>query len=49
MAASHRLALNIRAGDLTMVDFVPMQETHAALKQFIIDRGIDNEVVSASK
>jgi hypothetical protein len=49
MAASHRLALNIRAGDLTMVDFVPMQETHAALKQFIIDRGIDNDVVSASK
>jgi hypothetical protein len=43
MAASHRLALNIRAGDLTMVGFAPMQETHAALKQFIIDRGIGND------
>lgn len=43
MAASQRLALNVRAGDLTMVDFVPMQETRAALKQFMIDRGIAND------
>jgi hypothetical protein len=43
MAASQRLALNVRAGDLTMVDFIPMQETRAALKQFIIDRGIAND------
>jgi hypothetical protein len=40
MAASRRLALNVRAGDLTMIDFVPTQETRAALKQFMIDRGI---------
>jgi hypothetical protein len=40
MAVSQRLALNIRAGDLTMVDFIPTQETRAALTQFVIDRGI---------
>jgi hypothetical protein len=40
MAVSHRLALNVRAGDLTMVDFIPTQETRAALKLFTIDRGI---------
>ncbi len=43
MATSQRLALNVRAGDLTMVDFIPMQETQAALKQFMIDRGIAND------
>jgi hypothetical protein len=43
MASSQRLALNVRAGDLTMVDFVPMQETRPALEQFIIDRGIAND------
>jgi hypothetical protein len=43
MAASQRLALNIRAGDLTMIDFIPAQETRAALKQFVIDRGIAND------
>jgi len=43
MAASQRLALNVRAGDLTMVDFIPTQETRAALKQFMIDRGIAND------
>jgi hypothetical protein len=41
MAASQRIALNIRAGDLSMVDFIPLQETRAALKQFIRDRGIN--------
>jgi hypothetical protein len=43
MAASQRLALNLRAGDLTTVDFIPTQETCAALKQFVIDRGIAND------
>ena len=43
MAASQKLALNVRAGDLTMVDFIPTQETRAALKQFVIDRGIAND------
>jgi hypothetical protein len=38
MASSQRLALKVRAGDLTMVDFIPMQETRAALEQFINDR-----------
>jgi hypothetical protein len=27
-------------GDLTMVDFIPMEETRAALRQFMIDRGL---------
>jgi hypothetical protein len=40
MASSQRLALKVRAGDLTMVDFIPMQETRAALEQFINDRGL---------
>jgi hypothetical protein len=40
MAASRRISLNVRAGDLTMVDFVPLQETSAALQQFIVDRDI---------
>lgn len=43
MAASQRLALNVRAGDLTMVDFIPMQETRTALKQFMIDRDITQD------
>lgn len=40
MAASQRLVLNLRAEDLTMIDFIPTQATQAALKQFVIDRGI---------
>jgi hypothetical protein len=43
MAASQRLTLTMRAGDLTMVDFIPTQETRAALTQFVIDRGIAND------
>ena len=43
MASSQRLALKVRAGDLTMVDFIPMQETRAALEQFINDRGLAND------
>jgi hypothetical protein len=43
MAASRRLALNVRAGDLTMVDFIPTQETRIALKQFMLDRGIAHD------
>jgi len=40
MAASRRIALNVRAADLSMVDFSPMQETRSPLKQFVTDRGI---------
>jgi hypothetical protein len=40
MAASKRIALNVRAGDLSMVDFAPLQETRTALQQFIVDRDI---------
>lgn len=40
MAASQRLVLNLRAADLTTVDFTPTQATSAALKQFVIDRGV---------
>ncbi len=43
MAASHRLTLHVRAADLTMVDFIPMQDTRAALTQFMIDRGIAHD------
>jgi hypothetical protein len=43
MAASRRLVLNVRAGDLTMVDFIPTQETRIALKQFMLDRGIAHD------
>ena len=43
MAASRRLALNVRAGDLTMVDFIPTRETRIALKQFMLDRGIAHD------
>jgi hypothetical protein len=42
MAASRTLKLNLRAGDLTMVDFVPLQNTQAALRQFMIDRHIND-------
>jgi len=43
MAASRKLTLNVRAGDLTMVDFIPLQETRAALTQFIVDRDITGD------
>jgi hypothetical protein len=43
MAASRKLILNVRAGDLTMVDFIPLQETRAALTRFIIDRDISGD------
>ncbi len=43
MAASRRIALNVRAGDLTMVDFVPLQETRTALQQFMVDRDITED------
>jgi hypothetical protein len=41
MAASRKLALALRAADLTTVDFAPMQETRAALNQFVVDRGLE--------
>jgi len=40
MAASQRISLQIRAGDLTSVDFKPLQEARAALEKFVIDEGI---------
>jgi hypothetical protein len=43
MAASRRLVLNVQAGDLTMVDFVPRQETRAVLRQFMIARQIADD------
>jgi hypothetical protein len=42
MAASRTLKLNLRAGDLTMVDFVPLQDTQAVLTQFMVDRHIND-------
>jgi hypothetical protein len=43
MAASSKIVLNVRAGDLSMVDFIPRQETRGALKQFILDRNITGD------
>jgi hypothetical protein len=43
MAASKKLVLNFRAADLTMVRFIPMQETRAMLKQFIRERDIADD------
>ena len=40
MAASQRIVLNLRAADLTRIDFRPSHATSAALKQFVIDRGV---------
>lgn len=40
MAASHKLVLTVRAGDLSPVEFVPSGATRAALQEFISDRGI---------
>jgi hypothetical protein len=40
MAASRTLTLNIRAGDLSRVDFKAEQPTQPALEQFISDRGV---------
>jgi hypothetical protein len=39
MAASQRISLTIRAADLTMVDFKPLQEARAALEKFVTDEG----------
>jgi hypothetical protein len=44
IAASRTLALDLRAADLTSVDFVPLEQTTAALRQFMIDRGLDAKV-----
>jgi hypothetical protein len=43
MAQSRKIELNVRAGDLSMVDFIPLQETRVALQQFIIDRQITED------
>jgi hypothetical protein len=43
MASSHKIVMNVRAGDLSMIDFMPRQETRDALRQFMIDRGIADE------
>jgi hypothetical protein len=40
MAASRKIVLNVRVGDLSMVDFIPRQETRGALTQFMVDRSI---------
>ena len=40
MAATKKIALNVRAADLTMVEFIPFQETNTALTRFMHERGI---------
>jgi hypothetical protein len=40
MAASQRMVLNLRAADLSTIEFTPTHATSAALKQFVLDRGI---------
>ena len=43
MASSRKFAIDVRGGDLTMIDFVASQEGPAAIRQFITDRGISND------
>ncbi len=43
MAASRKMVLNLRAADLTRVDFLPIAPPRAALEQFIHDREISND------
>ena len=43
MAASRKMVLNLRASDLTRVDFVPIDPPRVALEQFIHDRDIGGE------
>jgi hypothetical protein len=43
MASSRKLVLNVRAGDLTMIDFNPLRETRAELQQFLVARSIADE------
>jgi|SRR5271165_5913575 len=40
MATSKKIVLNVRAADLTMVEFIPTQETSTALMQFMRERGV---------
>jgi hypothetical protein len=40
MADSRHFTLKIRAGDLTVVDFIPRHNTANALNQFVVDRGL---------
>jgi hypothetical protein len=43
MAASRKIALKVRAGDLSLVDFVARQETRPELRQFMVDRGLADD------
>ena len=40
MAASKKIVLDVRAVDLTMVEFIPFQEPNTALTRFMHERGI---------
>lgn len=40
LASSKKIVLNVRAGDLSMVNFITKDEVRAAMQQFIIDRGV---------
>ncbi len=48
MAASQRISLTIRAADLNMVDFKPLQEARAALEKFVVDEGVVDEASASS-
>jgi hypothetical protein len=38
MAASRKISLKIRAADLSLVDFLPLEESRAALEKFVSDQ-----------
>jgi len=40
MAASKKIVLNVRAADLTTVEFIPARETNTVLTDFMHERGI---------
>jgi hypothetical protein len=43
MAATQKIVLNIRAPNLTMVEFAPKHETRSALKQYMYEAGISGD------
>jgi hypothetical protein len=43
MAASRKLALDVRAADGSILSFTPTLDTHAALTQYLHDRGITGD------
>jgi hypothetical protein len=43
MAASQKLELDVRAADGSTLSFTPTLDAHAALKEYLRDRGITGD------